>query len=214
MKNLVARYSDPRVCREEPANRWKERGSNRNGSFNFRLARSSWTYESAWHPAEGIVRPLNGVDIIRIIAGHAPLTVRHSSAAVRNVPRYQPRWYTRMAINSLARWLMGQEDNCGVREYSRKRNTRVAGEQFPPAKTTFSCLRSYHPPPSFSLFLSHRVSSRVARGKLAHVDGFITVVGSIRFPTVVRPYVPSRCTVAEVFLNSGRELGEEISGPG
>lgn len=68
--------------------------------------------------------------------------------------------------------------------------------------------------PSSALFFALSFSPCVARGKLAHVDGFITVVGSIRFPTVVRPYVPSRCTVAEVFLNSGRELGEEISGPG
>ena len=96
------------------ADRSKGRGSNRNGSFNFRLARSSLSIRVGVAPrAGGIVRPLNGVDIIRIIAGHAPLIVRHSSAAVRNVPRYQPRWYKRMAINRLARWLMGQEDNCG-----------------------------------------------------------------------------------------------------
>lgn len=128
----------------------------------------------------GIVGPLNGADIIRIIAEHLPLIVRHSFAVICNVPRYQPRSYVNGNKQSV-QWLVGQEDNCGAWGHSRKRNTRFASELFSPVRTMFSAYSPCSPfHSSFMLFVC------IAGGKLVHIDGFTIVVGSIWFASVVR----------------------------
>lgn len=122
---------------------------------------------------EGIVGPLNGADIIRIIAEHLPLIVHHSFAVICNVPRYQPRSYVNGNKQSV-QWLVGQEDNCGAWGYSRKRNTRFASELFSPVRTMFS---AYSPRSLFhSSFLFFMC---IAGGKLVHIDEFTIMVGSI-----------------------------------